>query len=195
MKKLLFAFGVSLTGLFNVHHSIAAPPPEDRQETAARHGHTGSTPEPVVYDARGKPIGRYIPSAPALLDIGGALIAVHTERDAEGGQYDATALKWGTNGSALFYSAQDCAGAPLINHTTGGPAGARPVALVRDSAGNLNAYIGVKGRSSAQGYSSWRDVQNGTCTNTWGSAVPINAWELEKTVTINQLYPEPLTVR
>jgi hypothetical protein len=193
MKKLLTAFGVGMTVLFNMHHAIAAPASDDAQEErdARAKADSGMT----VYDARGKPAGRYVPFGPVVLDIGGTLIAVYPERDLEGGQYDATLLKWSTNGAALFYAAQDCAGTPLINHTSGGPPGTRPAALVRDSSGNLTAYIGVKGRSFSQGYRSWRDVQNGACTNTWGSAVPINAWELEKTVIINQLYREPLTVR
>ncbi|MEN3292896.1 MAG: hypothetical protein V7642_2149 [Burkholderiales bacterium] len=195
MRKLLIGFGVGVTALFNMHHSSAAPADDDFREAGAQLAGARGSLGPSVYDARGKPVGRYNPFGPTLLDVQGALIAVYPERDAEGGQYDAGAVRWSANGAALFYAAQDCAGTPLINNTTGGPPGTRPSALVRDSSGNLIAYIGAKGRSAAQSYRSWRDTQNGACTNVWGTPVPINTWALEKTVIINQLYPEPLTVK
>jgi hypothetical protein len=194
MRKLLVAFGVSITFLFSMHHSSAAPL-DDLREASAQLAKAKTLLGPSIYDARGKPAGRYTPFGPTLLDIDGALIAVYPERVTEGGQYDADAVRWSANGAALFYAAQDCAGTPLINNTTGGPAGTRPAALERDSSGNLIAYVGVKGRSASQSYRSWRDTQNGACTNVWGTPVPINTWSLEKTVIINLLYPEPLSVR
>jgi hypothetical protein len=195
MRKLLIAVGVGITCLINMHHSSAAPLDDDLREAAAQLARARTSLGPGVYDAKGKPAGRYNPFGPTLLDVEGALIAVYPERLTEGGQYDAGAVRWSANGAALFYAAQDCAGTPLINNTTGGPPGTRPVALERDSSGNLIAHVGAKGRSASQSYRSWRDTQNGVCTNVWGTPVPINTWPLEKTVIINLLYPEPLSVK
>jgi hypothetical protein len=193
MRKLLITFVAAITTLFSMHSSSAQS--LDGRLDSLRRGTSTVESGQIVYDARGKPAGHFVPYGPVVLDFGGTLIAVYPERDAEGGQYDTAALKWGTNGVPTFYAMQDCAGTPLINSTSGGPAGTRPAALIRDSSGNLTAYIAASGRSSTRGYRSWRDAQNGTCTNTWESSVPINTWELERTIIINQLHPEPLIVR
>jgi hypothetical protein len=190
MKKLLLGFCVAAAAAFNAHQLMAQDAVAD---SASREGKSHPL---MVYDATGKPAGQYFPAGPvpsAILNIEGTLIRLNLSSVTQNGQGDAVSLKWDSSGPAVEFPLPGCSGTPLIyTHVPG----TRAIALIRDAAsGKLIVYIGQAGLSTSQNFQSVTNPDNPTLCASGGSSGTVNAWPLDKTVNISDLYPEPLTVR
>lgn len=201
MKRLVIGLCLGVMAVFNMNQAVAQ---EIDNQLVQR---LGALLGPLVYDANGRVAGKYFtaPSglatlsfASAVLNIEGALIHVrlftNSANDPTG--VHPTSLTWDSGGAA--FASNNCSGTPYIPM---GLPGTRPLALVRDASGALTAYIGAADFPSTQEARSRLDG-GGRCVNMEGSddqgntfGVPIKTYPLERTVILNQLYPEPLTVR
>lgn len=202
MKKLLTPFLIGMSALVNLplalHGSVA-----NALGHSAEHS-PGPIGEPWVYDATGKPVGQYSNGA-AVISIGDARIFVRLARIASGSASNPALSKWDPpTPTPRWWPSADCSGPPYVvpfvldyqipgrppYFSVAGEPAERPATFVRDTSGDLIAYIAPSGPTTLQPYHSF--LEGNQCVQ---RDAAVRAWIAERSINITKLYPEPLTVR
>lgn len=185
MKRLVIGLCVGVMAVFNVRLAVAQ---QIDNQLVQR---LGSLFGPMVYDAQGKIAGKYLfGTVPrAMLNIHGIPLVLSMRSVNSGGpQNHPTRLTWYPE-QVVRYSTTDCSGPPLITDSW---SGLRPVVFVRDASGSLIAHIASDVPSTPQLAYSYIAPATLNCVEDWRT---VPTYPLERTVNIDALYPETLTIR
>lgn len=147
-----------------------------------------------VVDARGKDVGRFstlLGHPGVYLPIDGALVFVGIERKQFGtNEYSASQFQWAGDLSVSYIS-NNCTGTPLVNLSLS----PRPDVVIRTGA-DVTLYIGTNRYSGGVQVGSTYDATGGPATaHCDASSFPGDTlWDVQRSISLAQKYPEPLRI-